>query len=97
MARVGSQSKAAPLQDALMPGKILKLSAEMVATLEQLYKSGTFQEIVDEAFADLLKKHHRPTTLKGALKQSVKEQNDGSEQADRRQRPKRRRAKAHAA
>ena len=95
MARVGSQSEAAPLQDALMPGKILKLSAEMVATLEQLYKSGTFQEIVDEAFADLLKKHHRPTTLKGALKQ--KEQNDGSEQSDRRQRPKRRRAKAHAA
>ena len=30
----------------------------------------TFQEIADEAFADLLKKHGRPVDLKDALRQS---------------------------
>ena len=33
----------------------------------------TFQELADEAFADLLKKHGRPTDLKTALKRSVRE------------------------
>lgn len=32
----------------------------------------TMQELADEAFADLLKKHHRPTSLKDALKQSLR-------------------------
>jgi hypothetical protein len=31
----------------------------------------TFQELVDEAFADLLKKHGVPIDLKDALKKSV--------------------------
>jgi hypothetical protein len=31
-----------------------------------------FQELADEAFADLLKKHGRPTDLKTALRESVK-------------------------
>jgi hypothetical protein len=30
-----------------------------------------FQELADEAFRDLLKKHARPVTLKGALRESV--------------------------
>jgi hypothetical protein len=30
-----------------------------------------FQELADEAFADLLKKHNRPTDLKSALRKSV--------------------------
>jgi hypothetical protein len=33
----------------------------------------TFQELANEAFADLLKKHGRPTDLKTALKQSLPE------------------------
>jgi hypothetical protein len=33
----------------------------------------TFQELADEAFADLLKKHGRPTDLKYALKESLRE------------------------
>jgi len=33
-----------------------------------------FQELADEAFADLLKKHGRPTDLKKALKLSLPEQ-----------------------
>jgi hypothetical protein len=31
-----------------------------------------FQELADEAFRDLLKKHGRPTDLKNALRQSVR-------------------------
>ena len=30
------------------------------------------QELADEAFADLLAKHHRPRTVKDALKQSAR-------------------------
>jgi hypothetical protein len=32
------------------------------------------QELADEAFADLLKKHGRPVTLKQALKESLRRQ-----------------------
>jgi hypothetical protein len=85
-----------------MPGKIVKLSPEMAATLERLAKDreGTFQEIADEAFRDVLTKYNRPTTLLSALRESVKhpEVNYGRKQANRRQRPKKRRgAKADAA
>jgi hypothetical protein len=31
----------------------------------------TFQEVADEAFADLLKKHGRPVGLKAALRKSA--------------------------
>lgn len=31
----------------------------------------TFQALADEAFKDLLKKHHQPVGLKAALKESV--------------------------
>jgi hypothetical protein len=34
----------------------------------------SLQELADEAFRDLLKKHHRPLTLKDALRQSVRMQ-----------------------
>jgi hypothetical protein len=34
----------------------------------------TLQELADEAFRDLLKKHRRPTTLKEMLRESVRQQ-----------------------
>lgn len=34
-------------------------------------RMATFQDLADEAFADLLKKHRRPVDLKAALKQSI--------------------------
>ena len=34
----------------------------------------SLQELADEAFADLLKKHGRPVTLKQALKKSLRRQ-----------------------
>jgi hypothetical protein len=35
-------------------------------------RMATLQELADEAFADLLKKHHRPLDLRKALRESVK-------------------------
>ena len=68
----------------------------MLANLELLAKDreGTFQEMADEAFADLLKKYNRPTTLKGALRESIKhpgEPRDGRQQTKGRQSTQRRR------
>jgi hypothetical protein len=34
----------------------------------------TIQELADEAFRDLLKKHRRPTTLKEMLRESIRSQ-----------------------
>ena len=45
----------------------------------------SLQELAEEAFADLLKKHKRPVTLKDMLRESL---SDGGKQATR---PKRRR------
>lgn len=45
----------------------------------------TFQDLVDEAIADLLKKHKRPVTLKDMLRESLA---NGSKEASQ---PKRRR------
>jgi hypothetical protein len=36
------------------------------------------QALADEAFADILKKYHRPTGLKEALRQSAREQSENS-------------------
>ena len=36
------------------------------------YTAGSLQELADEAFRDLLKKHGRPTDLKDALRQSLR-------------------------
>ncbi len=35
-------------------------------------RTSSLQELADEAFSDLLKKHGRPTNLKEALKQSLR-------------------------
>jgi hypothetical protein len=50
----------------------------------------TFQELADEAFRDLLKKHGRPTDLKSALRQSARNSpaNDSSPHRARRKRPR---------
>ena len=53
-----------------------KLSAfepDMLQTLTLLARDRmqSFQELADEAFADLLKKHGRPTSLQQALRASV--------------------------
>ncbi len=57
----------------VVPGKIIKFEPEDFVALDQLARDRamSFQELADEAFRDLLKKHHRPTNLKEALRESV--------------------------
>jgi hypothetical protein len=57
-----------------MPGKRVQIDDETWQALQLLSRDTMrdFQDLADEAFADLLKKHHRPVTLKDALRQSVR-------------------------
>jgi hypothetical protein len=56
-----------------MPGKRVQFDPETWAALDLLAhdRMMDFQELADEAFADLLRKHGRPTDLKAALRQSA--------------------------
>jgi hypothetical protein len=56
-----------------MPGKRVQFDTETWRAVDLLGKDSmkTFQELADEAFADLLKKHNRPVTLKEALRASA--------------------------
>ena len=56
-----------------MPGKRVQFDDETWMALDLLARDRMmdFQELADEAFRDLLKKHNRPTDLKGALRQSA--------------------------
>ena len=53
--------------------KLVELDPETWNALDLLARDSmkTFQELADEAFRDLLRKHGRPTDLKTALRQSV--------------------------
>ncbi len=56
-----------------MPGKRVQLDEESWAALKLLARDRmmTFQELADEAFADVLKKHGRPVDLRAALRKSA--------------------------
>ena len=56
--------------------KLLEFDGESWHALHLLSRDSmrSLQELADEAFADLLKKHHRPTSLKQALKESLRRQ-----------------------
>lgn len=56
-----------------MPGKRVQIDADNWAALDLLARDRmmTFQELADEAFADLLKKHGRPVDLRAALRKSA--------------------------
>jgi hypothetical protein len=58
-----------------VPGKRIEIDDETWPVLDLLARdrSATFQELADEAFADLLKKYDRPVTLKAALRKSAGE------------------------
>jgi len=59
--------------DGSMPGKRVQIDDESWTALDLLARDRmmTFQELADEAFADLLKKHGRPVDLRAALRQSA--------------------------
>lgn len=54
--------------------KLITFDEETWAALDLLSRDSlkSIQELADEAFTDLLKKHHRPVTLKEALRQSLR-------------------------
>jgi hypothetical protein len=54
--------------------KLVEFDEETWAALDVLARDrmASFQELADEAFRDLLRKHHRPVGLRAALKESVK-------------------------
>src|SRR5882724_1474589 len=61
----------------LQPGarrKLIEFDAETWQALHMLAldRMNTIQELVEDAVADLLKKHHRPVTLKEALSASAR-------------------------
>lgn len=56
-----------------MPGKRVQIDEETWSALDMLAKDRmqTFQELAEEAFADVLKKHGRPVSLREALRKSA--------------------------
>lgn len=58
-----------------MRRKKIQFDNDVYLALQQLAndRMATFQELADEAFADVLKKHKRPVGLADALKQSAAE------------------------
>ncbi|MGE0093414.1 MAG: hypothetical protein AB7M05_10810 [Alphaproteobacteria bacterium] len=56
-----------------MPNKRVHLDERTWQVLKGLGRDSMkdFQELADEAFRDLLKKHYRPTALKAQLRQSI--------------------------
>jgi non-homologous end joining protein Ku len=54
--------------------KLIAFDDDTFAKLKQLARDrmATFQELADEAFADLLKKHGIPVDLKDALRKSAR-------------------------
>jgi hypothetical protein len=58
-----------------MPGKRVQFDPATWQAIDLLARDRMidFQDLADEAFADLLRKHGRPTDLKSALRQSAGE------------------------
>jgi hypothetical protein len=56
-----------------MPGKRVQFDDETWQALDVLARDrmADFQELADEAFSDLLRKHGRPTDLTAALRKSA--------------------------
>lgn len=56
-----------------MPGKRVQFDEETWSALDMLARDRMmdFQELADEAFRDLLKKHGLPSSLKEALRRSA--------------------------
>ena len=55
--------------------KLIEFDDDTFAKLKQLTRDrmATFQELADEAFTDLMKKHGIPIDLRDALKKSAKQ------------------------
>ena len=60
--------------------KLIAFDDDTAAKLTQLARDrmATFQELADEAFADLLKKHGIPIDLKDALRKSARQSGESA-------------------
>jgi hypothetical protein len=60
--------------------KLIAFDDDTAAKLKQLARDrmATLQELADEAFADLLKKHGIPIDLKDALRKSARQDGTGA-------------------
>jgi non-homologous end joining protein Ku len=75
--------------------KLIAFDDDTFDKLKQLARDrmATFQELADEAFADLLKKHGIPIDLKDALRKSVRlaadtaEKSGGGRKTSRKEKP----------
>jgi len=69
--------------------KLIEFDAETLQALEGLARDSMkdMQDLADEAVRDLLRKHHRPTTLNEALRQSTRREPANDQRGGR---PKRR-------
>ena len=58
-----------------MPSKRVQFDDEIWQAIEAVADDTgkAFQELAEEAFADLLKKHKQPVGLKASLKESIRE------------------------
>jgi hypothetical protein len=72
--------------------KLIAFDDDTAAKLKQLARDrmATFQELADEAFADLLKKHGIPIDLKDALRKSARESGASAKVIPLSKRPKKR-------
>jgi hypothetical protein len=72
--------------------KLIAFDDDTAAKLKQLARDrmATFQELADEAFADLLKKHGIPIDLKDALRKSARETGASAKVIPLTKRPKKR-------
>jgi non-homologous end joining protein Ku len=75
----------------MAPRKLIDFDDDTFDKLKQLGRDrmATIQELADEAFADVLKKHGIPIDLKDALRKSAAQPNDA---ASKKPRPKNRKA-----
>jgi hypothetical protein len=69
--------------------KMIHIATASVEALEALaaHSGKTFQDLIDEAIADLLKKHNRPVTLKEMLRGSLAADGDGKPKKTAHRRP----------
>jgi hypothetical protein len=69
--------------------KMIHIATASVDALKALaaHSGKTFQDLIDEAIADLLKKHNRPVTLKEMLRGSLAGDGDGKPKKTAHRRP----------
>jgi uncharacterized protein with von Willebrand factor type A (vWA) domain len=81
-----------PSGDRFAMRKLIAFDDDTAAKLKQLARDrmATFQELADEAFADLMKKHGIPIDLKDALRKSARDSGATAKVIPLSKRPKKR-------